>query len=62
MAGERKKSPVEERIETVKFLETTAGVKRTREMTSTYEETTSHASTVKKFTINARMSVQPQEE
>ena len=31
-AGERKKSPVEERIETVKFTETNAGVKRTREM------------------------------
>ena len=40
-AGERKKSPVEERIDTVKFMETTAGVKRTREMTGTYEETTS---------------------
>jgi hypothetical protein len=60
--GELKKSPAKERIENVKFMETTSGVKRTREMTRTYEETTSRANTIKKFTINACMSVQPQEE
>ena len=49
-------------MEIVKFMETTSGVKRTREMTEVYEETTSHANTVKKFTINARMSMRPQEE
>ena len=59
---EQRKSPAEERIETVKFVETTSGVKRTREMTGVYEETTSHANTVKKFTINARMSIRPQED
>jgi hypothetical protein len=49
-------------IETVKFMETTSGVKRTKEMTGTYEETTARANTVKKFTINARTSVKTQEE
>ena len=32
---EQMKSPAEERIETVKFMETTSGVRRTREMTGT---------------------------
>ena len=49
-------------IETVKFMGTSHGIKKTREITETYEETTSRLDTTKKFTLHARMSVRPQEE